>query len=277
MKILHVSDLHANLHWFDWIRRVAVSYDLVCIAGDLLDAGRPDTIADQMREVSAAIGRISTKVAVCSGNHDMVHACGDDNSSSLWVCDLKRPGVCADRDSFTLGKRRFYCHPWVLPLPDAKDGDIWIVHAPPEGTAVSQVPGGDFDHGDFEFSELCKAGRGPSIALCGHIHHPISWHATVGRTLVFNPGESSDPYVPAHIVVDLEQCNATRHMPGRESESVRLPEFSAAQRVLKRRTPAEIDSLLTLTVSSQRAEGIHMTEAEIEEARRRLRRLAEHE
>lgn len=273
MKILHVSDLHSSLNWFDWIRRVAVNYDLVCIAGDLLDAGRPDTMADQIKEVSAAIARISTRVAICSGNHDLV---GDDPSAS-WQRDLRCHEISCDGESFKAGKWSFRCVPWLSPLPAAADGDIWIVHAPPESTTTSQVEGGDFDHGDFEFSELCKSGCGPSIALCGHVHHPISWHANVGRTLVFNPGESPDPYTPAHIVIDLEQRIATRYMPGRESESIQLPASSAAQQVLKRRTPGEIESLLALTVSNQRAEGIHLTEAEIEEIRRRLRRLAEHE
>lgn len=273
MKILHVSDLHSNLHWIDWIRRAAVSYDLVCIAGDTLDAGRPDAMTEQISEVSAAIGRISTRVAICSGNHDLV----GDIPSLTWLQDLRCPDVSCDGDRFQVGQWQFRCVPWLSPLPASADGEIWIIHAPPEGTATSQVEGGDFDHGDFEFGELCKSGRGPSIALCGHIHHPIFWHATVGRTLVLNAGESPDPYVPAHIVIDLKQGIATRHMPSRESESIRLPGFAAAPQVLKRRTPAEIDSLLALTESNQRAEGIQMTEAEIEETRRRLRRLAEHE
>ncbi len=276
MKILHVSDLHSNPAWFAWLARVAAGYDLVCIAGDLLDAGQPDTIADQMRDIAAALGQISTKLAICSGNHDMVHADGDDHSA-LWVRALVRQGVWSDGDRFELFGRKFYCHPWIGPTPGASAGDIWIIHSPPEGTATSRNHGGDFDHGDFEFAELCKAGRGPSIALCGHTHHPISWHATIGGTLILNPGYSRDPAVPAHIVVDLVARTATRHMPGCESESIRLPVRSVAQQVLGRRTLAEIDSLLALTASNQRAEGIHLTTVEMEEARRRLRALAEHE
>lgn len=273
MKILHVSDLHSNLHWFDWIRRVAVSYDLVCIAGDLLNASRPDTMADQIQEVSAAIARISTRVAICSGNHDLA----GDVPSAAWQQNLRSPEISCDGDRFRVRKWQFRCSPWLAPLPAAAEGDIWIIHSPPEGTAASQVAGGVFDHGDFEFSELCKAGRGPSIALCGHIHRPISWHSNLGRTLVFNPGASPDPFIPAHIVVDLEQRTATRYISGRESESIRLTGPFVAQQLLKRRTPEEIDSLLALAVSNQRAEGVHMSMAEIEETRRRLRHLAEYE
>lgn len=276
MKILHTSDLHANLAWLEWIERNASNFDLVCLAGDLLDGGQPDTTADQMREIFARMGRISTPVAVCSGNHDMVHATDCDEPSGLWVRDLRRTGVHSDGDTFTRGRWRFYCHPWVLPLPAATDGDIWIVHSPPESTATSRVEGGDFDHGDFEFAEMCKAGRGPSIAFCGHIHHPIAWHATLGRTLIFNPGHSSDPQVPAHIVIDLDGQTATRHLPGRGSETIRLSPHPTGP-MIRKRTASEIESLLSLTISNQRAEGIRMTPEEIEEVRRRVMRLLHEE
>src|SRR5690606_17219473 len=125
------------------------------------------------------------------------------------------------------------------------------------------MSGGDFDHGDFEFAEQCKAGRGPSIALCGHIHEPRAWHAMLGRTLALNPGYSRDPSVPAHIVVDLVERTATRHLTGHATETIRLL-GAAAKQVLQNRTVGEVDALLATTVSNQRAEGIHMTMAEIE-------------
>ena len=271
MKILHVSDLHSHPAWFAWLARVAAGYDLVCITGDLLDGGQPDAIFDQMREISAAISRISTPIAICSGNHDMVHAKGDD-PAALWVRDLVRPGVWADGDHFELFQRKFYCHPWIGPIPGASAGDIWIIHSPPEGSATSRSRGGDFDQGDFEFAELCKAGRGPMIALCGHVHEPRGWHATVGRTLIINPGCSRDPAVPAHVILDLAARTATRHLPGHATETIRLPDPTAGQ-VLKNRTVAEVETLLATTVSNQRAEGFRMTPEEIEETRRRLMRL----
>lgn len=273
MRILHTSDLHANLAWLEWIERTAPDFDLVCLAGDLLDAGQPDTIPDQMRKIAAVIGRISTPVAICSGNHDMVHAFDDPELSSLWVRDLRRLGAHSDGDTFSAGGWRFYCHPWILPVPAATAGDIWIIHSPPEGTPTSQNADGGWDHGDFEFAEQCRAGRSPSIALCGHIHEPKAWHATLGRTLVINPGYSRDPAVPSHVVVDLAQRIATRIVPGLAPESIRFPESLPQAPVLKNRTLDEIESLIQLTVSNQRAEGIRLTEAEIEEVRRRAIRL----
>lgn len=271
MKILHVSDLHSNLSWLDWLNRAAAEYDLVCVAGDLLDANRPDTIADQMREVSAVINRISANIAICSGNHDMVHS-DSHGPGALWVRDLGRTGVWTDGSFFEKSGRRFYCHPWILPVPAAQEQDIWIIHSPPEGTATSQDACGGFDHGDFDLAELCKSGRGPAIALCGHIHEPRSWHDTLGRSLILNPGVSNDPSLPAHIVVDLEQGTATRHFPGHAPEMIRLHERTAKE-VMRNRSARDVDKLLEITVSNQRAEGIHMTPVEIEQARLRLRRL----
>ena len=37
MRILVVSDLHYTLKQLDWVTAVAPDYDLVVIAGDLLD------------------------------------------------------------------------------------------------------------------------------------------------------------------------------------------------------------------------------------------------
>lgn len=39
MKILIVSDIHYSLKQFDWLLKVAHNFDLIVIAGDLLDVG----------------------------------------------------------------------------------------------------------------------------------------------------------------------------------------------------------------------------------------------
>jgi Icc-related predicted phosphoesterase len=37
MKLLITADLHFRFHWFRWLIEQAPDFDLVCIAGDLLD------------------------------------------------------------------------------------------------------------------------------------------------------------------------------------------------------------------------------------------------
>ena len=38
MKVLLTADLHSNRRWFRWLENEAGNYDLIAIAGDLLDA-----------------------------------------------------------------------------------------------------------------------------------------------------------------------------------------------------------------------------------------------
>jgi Icc-related predicted phosphoesterase len=37
MRILLTADMHNNQRWFRWLEKHAQKYDLICIAGDLLD------------------------------------------------------------------------------------------------------------------------------------------------------------------------------------------------------------------------------------------------
>jgi predicted MPP superfamily phosphohydrolase len=72
MRLLLTADLHFRLHWFHWLIEQASDFDLVCIAGDLLDMFNPGTRLDQAREVRTLIRKLAdlVPVAVCSGNHD---------------------------------------------------------------------------------------------------------------------------------------------------------------------------------------------------------------
>ena len=73
VPILLASDLHYALKQFDWILDQAPEFDVVVLAGDLLDlAGRVD-LAGQVVVLSAYVRRLAevTTVIVSSGNHDL--------------------------------------------------------------------------------------------------------------------------------------------------------------------------------------------------------------
>src|ERR1700751_1524241 len=72
MKILITSDLHYRQHWFHWLIEKGANYDLICVAGDLLDMFKGKPQMEQAREVSRWIHELATitRVIVCSGNHD---------------------------------------------------------------------------------------------------------------------------------------------------------------------------------------------------------------
>ena len=269
MKILHVTDLHGNLPWYHWLAREAPKYDLVCISGDLINLD--DFARRQILEVTKVLAEIRTPLAICSGNHDTIHA-KTRGEGAFWVSDLKRDGVWVDGDRFEMGGHKFYCHQWNEPIPHAERGEIWIIHAPPEWSVVSWG-GWSGEVGDPEFAQVCRAMRGPRIALCGHAHTPPAWSAMVGRTHVFNPGHAGRALVPAHIVIDLSLGVATRYYSERPTDMAPIGSMSARD-VLRKRSPEDLERLLDHAVQNQKAEGYVLTPEEIAEVRRRLHKLA---
>lgn len=73
MRILLTSDLHGNLSDYLWILEHASEFDLVCIAGDLIDAFDVRGASSQIELVvnwSKKMQRLGVPIALCSGNHD---------------------------------------------------------------------------------------------------------------------------------------------------------------------------------------------------------------
>jgi DNA repair exonuclease SbcCD nuclease subunit len=72
MKLLLTADLHFRVHWFRWLIEQARDFDLVCIAGDLLDMFNSAPRTAQAREVRNLLRKLAdvVPVAICSGNHD---------------------------------------------------------------------------------------------------------------------------------------------------------------------------------------------------------------
>ena len=75
MKILLVSDFHFHKPWFHWLTKTAPAYDLVCLAGDLLDAFNNDIgvgtqIVWLLKEWKPLYLRTGVPLAISSGNHD---------------------------------------------------------------------------------------------------------------------------------------------------------------------------------------------------------------
>jgi Icc-related predicted phosphoesterase len=273
MRLLHCTDFHANLDWFRWLAQVAPNYDLVCLSGDLLDQGSPKTISRQKAEITAIISAIVTPMAICSGNHD-VEPMEEEDSRRGWVSDLQRMDVWVDGDRFNLGWQAFYCHPWNEPIPPAASGDIWVIHAPPEGCLAAVGESGQRT-GDFELGELCRRGLGPRLALCGHVHTPRSWSSKVGATRIFNPGYNAAAVWPSHIVFDLEGGSAIRRDPGLTDEAITFTPKIKMTRDRPGEMPVDrLERLLELAVLNQRIEGFDLTPKEVDECRHRLRGVA---
>jgi predicted phosphodiesterase len=226
MRILHTSDFHGSLPWFRWLRATARHYDLVCITGDLLAMCDDDGEQAQTHTelISATLRNFPTPLAISSGNHDVIS--GDVTISPQWLHRLRGPQVWADGDRFVLHGRQFRCIAWGSPLQPAAPGEIWLAHAPPDGCLPGNLLHGG-DGGDHEFGELCRAGRGPWLALCGHVHAPVLWCGMAGNTRVFNPGRSNVAPFPDHIRIDLDRGLAEHRCWLDASRSERLLHPSA--------------------------------------------------
>jgi Icc-related predicted phosphoesterase len=222
MRILAVADLHYSLPQFDWLMQVAPRYDLVIIAGDLLEGSSFVTTSAQMVVVLKYLERLRelTPLLVCSGNHDLNSAYSTGERYARWVPYARSARAHADNETLELEGISFTVCPWW-------DGDIakgriekqlseaaarragrwiWVYHAPPTEAAVSWS--GSRSYGDAELARWIARYQ-PAMVFGGHVHEaPFarggSWASRVGETWVFNAGRQIGD-MPTHIVVDTER------------------------------------------------------------------------
>lgn len=225
MRLLFVADLHYSLKQFDWLLANARDYDVAVIGGDLLDLGSALDLDLQIAIVEKYFGLIrqTTRLVVCSGNHDGDSRNAADESVAQWLCEARAERLHVDGDSFDLGDTRFTVCPWwdgelsrgeleaQLEQEAAKVRGrwIWIHHAPPEGARTSWT--GRKFVGDGFLRGWIDRFR-PDMVLGGHIHNsPFyeqgSWIDRIGRTWVFNPGRQIGPQ-PTMIEIDLAAMSA---------------------------------------------------------------------
>lgn len=222
MRVLIVSDLHYTLRQLDWVVGAAAEYELVVIAGDLLDMSSIVDPDAQIAVVCEYLTRIAgrTRLVVCSGNHDLDDLNELDERAARWLERVIAAGVVVDgshlddSDAFVT-----VCAYWDGPRSREQVGEqlaadaalvggrpwIWAYHAPPDDSPTSWT--GKRHYGDEALNEWI-AHYSPAIVLCGHVHHspfaqPGGWHDRIGSTLVFNAGNQIGP-VPTHIVIDSD-------------------------------------------------------------------------
>jgi Icc-related predicted phosphoesterase len=221
MKALIAADLHYNLRQFDWLLRVAGDYDVVILAGDLLDlAGHADldTQIVVVTKYLARIGRL-TRLVVCSGNHDADGRDFLDEPVFGWFRDVRADGVHADDEHVPFGDGLIsICAWWDGPIararlerflasaPSRSGGRwIWIHHVPPNGSPVAWT--GRHHAGDDLLPVLIGIYR-PDLVVCGHVHDaPFrqggAWIDRLEGTVVVNPGRQLGG-LPAIIELDLD-------------------------------------------------------------------------
>lgn len=223
MRLLHVTDLHLQRRWFDWVATEANHYEAVCISGDFLLDGGDEPHEQQLRFALAWLtelhARMGDRLFLCSGNHDIdLQPVNDEGplwlSQGPWVAE-GRAGHLAEWEVLTqpfLGARP------AQYAPHASARRILISHAQPADCLPARDENEE-DHGDplvlwFQ----------ADLHLCGHVHQPARRWERAGRTFVCNPGCDFSAPIPEHAVIDLAAARVTFHSARRPREMVRIAE-----------------------------------------------------
>lgn len=222
MKFLVVADLHYSLPQFDWLLKEAARYDLVIVAGDLLDVGSIVDFRAQTLVVKKYLQRLTgvTRVFVCSGNHDLDFRTEAGEKIARWIEDIRGLEIACDGDGLVIADVLFTICPWwdgpavreqlvaqLASQSEARAGRkwVWVHHAPPVDLATSWS--GRRSLGDKDLRGWISDYR-PDIVLSGHIHQsPFvadgSWADMVDKSWCFNAGHQfGSP--PAYIAFDTE-------------------------------------------------------------------------
>lgn len=234
MQILLVSDLHYTLPQLDWVVRVAPTFDLVVLAGDLLDISSTVSIDAQSVVILRYLSLLQAagRVVVSSGNHDLTGPDASGEQSALWLNEARGLGVPTDGDSLLLGDTLVTVCPWwdgpvgrvALQAQLTNDAQrrparwVWVYHWPPMDSPTCWT--GRRHYGDADIRSWIDQFK-PDLVLTGHVHEPPfkpdgAWADRLGDTWVFNAGRQIGP-VPAHIEIDLAAGSASwRSMMGAE-------------------------------------------------------------
>jgi predicted MPP superfamily phosphohydrolase len=218
MKLLLTADLHYHLHWFRWLIEEAPNFDLVCIAGDLLDMFKSETQTEQAREITRVIRELAdiVPVALCSGNHDNAGRLVSHDRASVheWFIVLgAHPKIITDGstrklENLILTTIPYHCSKeqksiWLDRGSTIRrqTGMPWIVlhHVPPKtGSGVSRE--------ELEASELLAAYQ-PDYFVSGHDHaFPYEsgqgWNQKLDEACALVPGQLLGAAFPNYIKLD---------------------------------------------------------------------------
>jgi Icc-related predicted phosphoesterase len=225
MRLLAVADLHYSLPQFDWVLEIAADFDVVVLAGDLLELA---SIVD--RRAQAVVVRkyferlrAVTRLLICSGNHDLDAPHESGEKVAKWLAASPDDGIITDGESIELDGVLITVCPWwdgpitragiAVQLAEAAKVErrlwIWIHHAPPDKSPTSW--GGARHFGDAELVQWIMQYK-PDIVLSGHVHQsPFvkdgSWVDRIGNTWVFNAGQQFGA-PPTHIIIDTDEGEA---------------------------------------------------------------------
>lgn len=241
MRILALSDLHYALRQFDWVNEHLDDFELLVLAGDLLDIGSAVDLDVQEIVVEKYLRKFASRrmVLSSSGNHDIQETSAASERTAAWMEVLTAPRLKSDYESYHIGDTLFTLCPWwdgpitraraeqhlMADAAKAKKTWIWLHHNPPCGTPIAWT--GKQEAGDPVAKEWILQHQ-PDFVFSGHIHNaPFyaagSWHAQIGKSVIFNAGKQPGGE-PTRIILDLK----TRRAQWSSMEATEWLEISSA-------------------------------------------------
>lgn len=240
MKALLLSDLHCDPAKLDWVAEHAGAFDVVAVAGDLLNIFSSVDPSEQQETVLRWKKRIlaaGSSLVWCSGNHDFFH--GEDSpivrASPDWMTGSDRNFVgdgATELLTTKSGTLAVTTIPWPVTGADVsveghpvafvdhiqslleagkrlQQDHPWLVliHEPPIETKLSV----DYFAGEARFTRTLIETWAPDWSLHGHIHESFaavggSFSDRLETTTCFNAGQSADGADPHNIVLRLEKA-----------------------------------------------------------------------
>jgi Icc-related predicted phosphoesterase len=220
MKLLHVTDFHANRLWFKWVADNAEKYDLIAYTGDFLDIFGDESLGSQVSWISAWARALPRPLLWCSGNHD-VETMRAPVASGRWLAALPYANAFSQSGHIERLGQAFVRVNWREATPRLRAGDIVLAHVPPSGcfTATS----GEIDNGDIDLADALRSAVGQPLAvLGGHVHRPTRWADRCGHTFSLNPGMNSGTKIPNYIEVNTANRSARWFCNDEWADSVAL-------------------------------------------------------
>lgn len=201
MKLLHVTDFHANRRWFNWVTDHAAEYDLVAYSGDFLDTFGGEPLEAQVQWITDWARDLRRPLLWCSGNHD-VESAAVPVSSGRWLELLPEAKPFSESGRLEQLGQSFVRVEWRGAIPNLRAGNIVLAHASPAGCFTATTKGGT-DNGDLDLADAISSAAGqPWLVLSGHVHNPASWKDRCGGTTLLNPGVNERANAPNYISID---------------------------------------------------------------------------
>lgn len=209
--LLHISDLHFNQPYFDWIAQQQEQHAVICITGDFLDT-QENNLTEQIDWIKQWFNHFKIPVFICSGNHDIV--CFEQDN---WFNEIDNPLIFSDESITKIQGLTIACYPYIggMGYEEYSACDILLHHIPPAHTSIAKTQQNE-DWGDRALYQALKQGiMSPQLVLSGHIHKPKAYEDKLRNTRLINPGvnNNSTPQFQIINLADLSEQLATNFVP----------------------------------------------------------------